>query len=100
MPSLLTEYQDLIETYVKGLSVETDRSFIFNINLEEQSFSFTRPTFISDESKLFRVKYTFDEETAKLENPSNESLKTLLHSIKEYLIDFLSPTSDENISFV
>ena len=81
--NLLSEYQEIISTYLIGLRAKLDANYTFYIYPEGG-----RVTFIRDiarpnlKSIHLSVSYTFDKETLELTEPSAEVLKVMIISLR------------------
>jgi hypothetical protein len=96
MPNILSDYQDIIETYLIGLRTQLEANFRFHIDLIEGSVTFKRNVPAAPKDSILALKYIFDKETLEHEHPDAETLKVgVLWTLKNVVTKSIMKFSDQ-----
>lgn len=81
--NVLSEYQEIISTYLIGLRAKLDANYTFYIYPEGGRVAFIRDIARPNLKSIhISASYTFDKETLELTEPSAEVLRVMIHSLK------------------
>jgi hypothetical protein len=93
--NLLSEYQEIIATYLLGLSKKLDIDFRFTVDTEKGEVRFRRNIPNLPVCCPLAITYKIDQETLDLVEPSAEALKVLLASLENCITTTMMQLSDQ-----
>jgi hypothetical protein len=96
MPNILSDYSDIIETYLIGLRTQLNANYEFYFDAKEGSVTFKRNIPAASKNGILAIKYVFDKETLEHEHPDAEVLKVgVLWTLKSVITKSIMKFSDQ-----
>jgi hypothetical protein len=96
MPNILSDYSDIIETYLIGLRTQLNANYEFYFDAREGSVTFKRNILAAPKDSTLAIKYVFDKETLEHEHPDAEVLKVgVLWTLKSVVTKSIMKFSDQ-----